>query len=99
MKITLTEAAQKWFEEGYPLSEGESIRFYGKTYGNTEVHEGFSVGMSLDDPEDFDELLGSTEINGRTYFAAKSDDWFFHPYDLDVDFDEEAEAPIYHFNK
>lgn len=98
MDITLTEKAIHWFEEDYPLDEGDSIRFFGKTYGNTEVHEGFSVGMTLDQPEDH-EILGKKEVNGRTYFTAKHDDWFFSRYNLEIDFDNEREEPIYHFHE
>lgn len=98
MEITITDKAAKWFEEEYPLDKGEAVQFFGKTYGKTEVHEGFSVGMGLSDPADHD-ILGKTEVNDRTYFAAESDDWFFTPYDLEIDFDEKNEEPIYHFNE
>lgn len=98
MEISLTDKAIKWFEEEYPLEKGDAIRFFGKTYGSTEVHDGFSVGMALDQPEDY-ELLGKKEINDRTYFTGNQDDWFFSRYNLEVDFDEEREEPIYHFNE
>lgn len=98
MEIKLSERAINWFEKDFPLDEGKSIRFFGKTYGNTEVHDGFSVGMTVDYTEDY-EILARTEINGRNYFTGKQDEWFFSPYDLEVDFDEEREEPIYHFQK
>lgn len=98
MEITLTNNAIRWFEEEYPLDKGEAIRFFGKTYGKTEVHEGFSLGMALDNLEDY-EILAKKEINERTYFAGKQDDWFFSGYNLEVDFDEEKEEPIYHFHE
>jgi len=98
MEITLTDKAIQWFENEYPLDEGEAIRFFGKAYGSTEVHEGFSVGMKMSNPEDF-EVSSKMEVNGRTYFTAQEDDWFFNPYDLNIDFDTDAEVPIYHFNK
>lgn len=98
MKITLTDTAIKWFQEEYPLVEGESIRFFGKAYGKTEVHEGFSVGMKSSDPSRFD-VIAKHEENGRTYFAAKEDEWFFNGYDFHVDFDLDAEVPLFHFSK
>lgn len=96
MKLTLTDKAIQWFEEGYPLAEGESIRLFGKTYGNTEVHDGFSVGMKSSDP-DKHEILARVDHNNRTYFASKDDEWFFNGYDLEVDFDFDMEMPLYHF--
>lgn len=98
MKLTLTDKAVKWFEEGFPLAEGEAIRFFGKVYGKTEVHDGFSVGMKMADPDDF-EVIAKHEENGRTYFASKEDEWFFNGYDFEVDFDLDQEVPIYHFPK
>lgn len=98
MKLTLTSTAQNWFESSYPLEQGESLRFFGKLYGNTDVHDGFSVGMKLDDPKQHD-LLASCELNGRTYFTSQDDDWFFSRYNLEVDFDSETETPIYNFSE
>ena len=67
MKITLKDEAIKWFENKFPLKNGESVRFFGKTYGNTEVHEGFSVGMQMDTPDNHADILTLTEENGRQY--------------------------------
>ena len=36
MDIKLTEKATKWFEDKFPLNEGEAVRFFGKTYGKTD---------------------------------------------------------------
>lgn len=97
MKIEVTDKAVSWFEKELLLEEGDAIRFFGKTYGNTEVHDGFSVGMSVDQPGS--DVLGKTEINGITYFAGEQDDWFFSRYDLEIDFDENKDEPIYHFHE
>ncbi|MCP4295095.1 MAG: iron-sulfur cluster biosynthesis protein, partial [Proteobacteria bacterium] len=51
MKIDVTDKAVSWFEKELLLDKGDAIRFFGKTYGNTEVHDGFSVGMSVDQPD------------------------------------------------
>lgn len=96
MNIELTEKAVRWFEEELALDQGNAVRFFGKTYGKTEVHEGFSVGMSVEQPHD--DVLGKTEVNGITYYAGSEDDWFFNRYDLVVDYDEIKDEPIYHFN-
>lgn len=51
MKLTITPQAQEWFNRELELAEGQGIKFYGKVYGKTQVHDGFSVGMSVDIPE------------------------------------------------
>lgn len=96
MNIKITDKAVFWFENEMALEPGDGVHFYGKVYGNTEVHDGFSVGMNAEKPEG--NLLGKKEINGITYFTSKEDDWFFNRYDLVVDFDDKKEEPIYHFN-
>lgn len=97
MKITLSKQAINWFETQFPLNEGEAVRFFGKTYGNTEVHEGFSVGLELDDAKNTEDILASIEINDRTYFINKEDEWFFSDYDLTIGLDEKFNEPSYHF--
>lgn len=99
MKITLSEPAIEWFETKFPLNEGEAIRFFGKTYGKTEVHEGFSVGMELDELTNEDDVLAAVEVNNRTYFITKEDDWFFSNYDLRIGLDEQFGEPSYHFKE
>lgn len=99
MKITLTDEAFHWFENNFPLDEDEAIRFFGKTYGNTEVHEGFSLGLEMDNPENYgdDDILGLAEENKRQYFTTKEDNWFFSGYDLEIDLDDNYKEPDYHF--
>lgn len=97
MKIDITDKAVNWFEDELSLDKGDAIQFFGKTYGNTEVHEGFSVGMRVDQPDK--KPLAQKEVNGITYYAEIEDDWFFSGYNLEVDFDPEREEPIYHFHE
>ena len=42
MKIEINDEAAKWYEDNVDLKPGNGIRFYGKVYGKTMVHEGFS---------------------------------------------------------
>lgn len=97
MEIILTDSVREWYEEKIPLHEGEAIRFFGKTYGTTNVHEGFSLGMQVDNPDNHDNILALTEENGRKYFTTKQDEWFFEGYDLQIDLDEELAEPNYRF--
>ena len=61
MKIEITDSAKEWFENEVGLEKGNGVRFLGKVYGNTEVHEGFSVGMEVTQPGD---VLAETINNG-----------------------------------
>lgn len=96
MKVTITDAALNWFKKEIELQQGMGIRFFGKIYGNTQVHDGFSVGMSVDVPE---HPLFLEEIDGLTFYAEESDDWFFKGLEMTVDFDEQLNEPKYLFEE
>ncbi|EOL49374.1 HesB/YadR/YfhF family protein [Enterococcus caccae] len=96
MKLTITPNAQQWFKNEIAVSSDSGIRFYGKIYGKTDVHEGFSIAMSVEAP---DQPLVKEVIDGITYFIEETDDWFFKGYDLLVDYDEEKDEPEYKFAK
>ena len=66
MKLTITPKAQEWFKREIELSDGQGIKFYGKVYGKTQVHDGFSVGMSVDTPET---PLIEENTNGMMFFV------------------------------
>ncbi|MEI5989614.1 HesB/YadR/YfhF family protein [Enterococcus crotali] len=94
MKLTITPRAQEWFKNEVGVTSDSGIRFYGKIYGKTDVHDGFSIAMSVEAP---DQPLVKEVIDGITYFIEETDDWFFKGYDLLVDYDEEKDEPKYKF--
>lgn len=94
-KITLTPAASNWFQTALDLTPGNGIRFYGRVYGATNAHTGFSAAMSRCDYPTLpvvDEV-----IDGIHYYIQESDNWFFNGLDLQVDYDEQLDGPVYHF--
>lgn len=96
MKLSIMPKAQEWFKRELELAEGQGIKFYGKVYGKTQVHEGFSVGMSVDTPES---PLTETIIGDQLFFIEEADEWFFKGYDLVVDYDQELDEPKYEFKQ
>ena len=78
MKLTVTPKAQKWFDSEIDLPETYGIRFFGKVYGKTEVHDGFSIGMSVEQPE---HPVKKVEMDGTLFFIEEADEWFFKGYD------------------
>ena len=51
MKLTITPAAQAYFKNDMGLSSGSQVGFHSRVYGKTAVHEGFSVGLSVESPD------------------------------------------------
>ncbi|MDA9462389.1 MULTISPECIES: HesB/YadR/YfhF family protein [Enterococcus] len=96
MELTITDKAKEWFQAEVDLPENYGIRFFGKVYGKTEVHEGFSIGMSVEFPE---RPMKQEKIDGLLFFIDEADDWFFKGYDLVVDYDPQLDEPTYHFQE
>ena len=94
MKLTITPKALEWFKREIDLEKEMGIRFFGKVYGKTQVHDGFSIGMSVDRPE---HPLVEETIDGLLFFVEETDDWFFKGYDLKVDYNEKLDEPKYEF--
>ena len=68
--------------------------FFRKNLWHTQVHDGFSVGMSVDRPE---VPLFEETVADILFFAEESDDWFFKGLDMTVDYDECLKEPKYLF--
>jgi uncharacterized protein YneR len=96
MKLTITPEAQQWFKDEVGVTPDNGIRFFGKIYGKTDVHDGFSIAMSVEAP---DQPMVKEVINDITYFIEETDDWFFKGYDLLVDYDTKKDEPKYVFTK
>ncbi|MQS88705.1 HesB/YadR/YfhF family protein [Companilactobacillus mishanensis] len=94
MKIEITEEASKWYQDACDLKPGDGIRFYGKVYGKTMVHEGFSIAFRKEKPI---KPESSTVVDGITYFITDNDTWFFARYDLEVQYDPKTDGPDYIF--
>lgn len=95
MKLTITPAAQAYFKNDMGLPSGSQVGFHSRVYGKTAVHEGFSVGLSIESPGGA--LLIDETIDGIQYYITENDDWFFNGYDFEVDFSPEEENFIYRF--
>ncbi len=97
MKITISDSASKWFQDEMGLSAGNGVRFYGKVYGSTPVHEGFSLALTRDDhPHD---IYSQTIKDGISYYINQGDEWFFKGYDFGVDYDpnKDKDSVIYSY--
>lgn len=94
MKLVVSEAAQAWYAEEMGLTATTGIRFFGKVYGNSPVHENFSLGMEVAEPT---QPLVMTEVKGTKFFIEESDEWYFDGYDFYVDYDEQLQEPTYHY--
>ena len=96
MQLTIDKKAQAWFEEEMGVSKERGVRFLGKVYGCSPIHEGFSLAVEVDAPSN---PYVSVEENGITYFVETGDEWFFQGHNLEVSFDEKLKEPSYNYTK
>lgn len=95
MKIQVSDQAAQWYEKEMDLSKGDFVRFFARYGGCSTVQKGFSLGISNEEPL----ITGaSIEKDGITYYIEEKDLWYFDQHDLNVDFDESAEEPVYKYS-
>lgn len=96
MNIQLSKDAVKWFQKEMMIKEGDHVRFFVKYGGSSPVQEGFSLGVSKDDPID---AVVTREEEGITFYVEEKDEWYFDGHNLEVDYSEKIDGPAYDYNK
>ncbi|MCM3637607.1 HesB/YadR/YfhF family protein [Sporosarcina luteola] len=96
MKIVLSDDARKWFEEEMEAQTGDYIKFFARYGGSSSLHEGFSLGVMKEVP---DELAVETERDGVHFYIEQRDYWFFDEHDLHVDVDSHLNELVYTYEK
>lgn len=94
MKLTVTPEAVAWFKAEFNLLPQQAIHLFGKVYGKTAVHDGFSVGIEPKVPSEQDQV---TQVESLKFFIEPEDEWFFADYDLTIEFDTTLNEPRYQF--
>ena len=94
LKLYISDEASKWFIEEMEPEEGDMIRFYARYGGSSPLHEGFSLGVTIDQPMEPSVML---EENGLTFFVEEKDVWYFSGHDLYVDVDPKRNELSYRY--
>jgi uncharacterized protein YneR len=95
MNIHIEDQAAQWYQEEMLLNKGDFVRFFARYGGCSTVQQGFSLGVSNEQPHD---AGVQTEKNGITYFIEEKDLWYFDNHDLFVTFNEKAQEPEFKYN-
>ena len=96
MNILLTDEALQWFKREMEVETGDTIRFYARYGGSSPFHEGFSLGMTCEEPI---EIGVKTVIDGITYYIDEKDLWFFNDHNLHVVIDATIDELKYDYRK
>lgn len=94
MKIALTDEALQWFKHEMEVEPGDTIRFYARYGGSSPFHEGFSLGMTREEPI---AIGAEAVIDGVTYYIDEKDLWFFNDHNLHVDVDPSLDELQYEY--
>lgn len=96
MKIVVSDDALNWFKEEMDVAQGDSVKFFARYGGASPLHEGFSLGIMKEEP---DEVAAETEHEGVRYYIERRDQWFFVEHDLHVNVDSGLSELIYTYEK
>ena len=96
VKIILSNEALNWFKEEMEVVPGDSIRFFARYGGASTLHEGFSLGVTKEAP---DEVAIEVEHGSALYYIESRDKWFFIEHDLHVNVDPELGELTYSYKK
>lgn len=96
MKIVIADEALTWFKEEMEVVPGDAIRFFARYGGASPLHEGFSLGITKEEP---DELAIQAEHEGSLYYIESRDQWFFVGHDLHVNLDSNLNELTYSYEK
>ncbi len=94
MNIQITDQAFKWFLDEMAVKSGDYVRFYARYGGSNPFHEGFSLGMSKDEPMNPTVQVIIDEV---TFYIEEDDRWFFNDHDLYVDYNQDSEELSYEY--
>ncbi|KMY53860.1 hypothetical protein AC623_07650 [Bacillus sp. FJAT-27231] len=96
MNIQVGEKARAWFKNEMDVNQGDYVRFFVRYGGSSPLHEGFSLGVSKDEPM---EIGVKSELDGAVYFIEQKDLWYFDGHDLRVNYNEKLDEPEYEYVK
>ncbi|MEW9502544.1 HesB/YadR/YfhF family protein [Jeotgalibacillus marinus] len=96
MNIHISKEAQKWFQYEMMMKKGDHVRFFVRYGGSSPIQDGFSLGVSKDEPI---EAVVTQEIEGIIFYIEERDLWYFDGHDLHVDYSDKADGPTYDYSK
>ncbi|MDF0727994.1 HesB/YadR/YfhF family protein [Cytobacillus sp. S13-E01] len=96
MQFTISDKAAKWYKSELNLSDGNEVRFYVRYGGYSPIQSGFSLGVSIDEPET---PAIQAEEEGITFFVEEKDLWYFDNHNLNISYNEKKAEPEFTYSK
>ena len=86
MKIHVTDEALQYFKDEMEAKKGDTIRFFAKYGGSTDLTQGFSVGVHM---EEVERAAVEEVVDGIHFVVSDQDDWLFQGQDVKVSIQNE----------
>ena len=96
MKILISSNAMNWFHKEMEAVKGDTIRFYARYGGSSQVQEAFSIGVTKDTPFEPSATYKEEDI---LFFIEERDEWYFDGHDLYVELDSTRDELSYAYKK
>lgn len=94
MKLDISNEAASWYKKELDLKEDASLRFFARYGGVGGKIPGFSLGVTMDTPEN---KHTSKKIDGITFFIEEADVWYFEDSNLQITLDKTLSEPEFQY--
>ncbi|NMO96262.1 HesB/YadR/YfhF family protein [Paenibacillus lemnae] len=92
MMIHVSQEAAQWFIKELDLQPGDSVRFFPRYSSSGGLHPGFSLGLTVEDPQH----PGLVQESDKVMFYMEDHDlWYLRGYDLTVKYEESLDDISY----
>ncbi|WP_099158202.1 HesB/YadR/YfhF family protein [Virgibacillus ndiopensis] len=95
MNIHVTDEAARWYKDELDIQQNAYVQFYVRYGGFRGLIPGFSLGVSLETPN---EIHSSYEVENITFYVEAKDAWYFEEKDLNVEIDKNLNEPTFKFS-
>lgn len=89
MKIEISSPALAFFKDEFDIAKTPSIRLFAKYGGNSNIHQGFSVGIMAEEMVD---PVVEVPVDQMVFFIEETDFWYFEGYDWHIDYDHQTDS-------
>lgn len=94
--IKITKEAAEWFIRELDLKEGQAVRFFARYSAGGHIHPGFSLGISVEQPE----AAGiSTVAEGITFYMEERELWYLDGYTLSISYNATEGDIVYAYEE
>ena len=90
MDIAISNEAAKWYKQELDLQDDDFVRFFVRYGGVGGQLPSFSLGLSVEEPEEYHVLITKENIH---FYVEEADVWYFDSKDIHITYDTQSGEP------